>query len=73
MSQKCPPDIGEQAEKYHLGMLLPQEAAALEEHYLGCAACTAELERAEEYVAAMRSAAKRIVKPETQASAAGRP
>ncbi|HTX39623.1 MAG TPA: hypothetical protein VME43_31605 [Bryobacteraceae bacterium] len=56
----CPQDISELAESYHLGHLTPAQIAALEEHYLGCPRCTAELERVEAYVNAMRAAAKRI-------------
>jgi anti-sigma factor RsiW len=71
LNRKCPPDIGELAESYYRGMFSPQEAAALEEHYLGCDRCTAELERAEAYIVAMRSAAMRIVKPEGRVFTAG--
>jgi anti-sigma factor RsiW len=71
LNRKCPPDIGEQAERYHLGLLSPEQSAALEEHYLGCGRCTAELERAEAYITAMRGAAERMVKPERRAFKAG--
>jgi len=60
VSQQCPPDIGELAERYHLGHLSPAEAAALEEHCLACARCTAELERAGTFVDAMRAASRRL-------------
>lgn len=60
MNRECPVDIGLLAESYHLGLLSPEQAAALEEHYLGCPRCTAEIERAETYVRAMRAAGRRI-------------
>ncbi len=67
LNRKCPSDIGEQAERYYLGLLSPEKAAALEEHYMGCDLCTAELERAEAYITAMRGAAERMVQPERRA------
>ena len=70
LNGECPQDISELAESYHLGHLTPAQIATLEEHYLGCPRCTAELERVEAYVIAMRSAARRIAQ-ERPASAAG--
>jgi anti-sigma factor RsiW len=74
VQQECPPDIAELAESYHLGHLSPEEAAALETHCLGCSRCTAELERAETYIAAIRAAARQVrdkqpPKPSTRRSA----
>jgi len=60
LKSECPPDIGEIAEKYHLGHLSPEEAAALEEHFLGCPRCTAEMASAAAYIAAMRAATGRL-------------
>ena len=60
MKSECPPDIGETAEKYQLGRLSPEQASALEEHFLGCPRCSAEIESAADYIAAMRAAARRL-------------
>jgi anti-sigma factor RsiW len=70
-NRNCPTDISEQAERYQLGLLLPEEAAIFEEHFLACEHCTGELERAEAYVSAMRSAAGRIGQPADQVLAGG--
>jgi anti-sigma factor RsiW len=71
-NRKCPPDIGELAENYHLGRLSPEQIAALEEHYLSCPRCTEELERVEAYVKAMRAATTRAGGKETPASTVSR-
>ena len=42
------------------GHLSPEEAQAFEDHYLTCAACAAALEETEQYVVAMKRAAKRL-------------
>lgn len=60
---RCPLDPEETAEAYVLGTLSPEVAAAFEDHYLTCAACAAVVEAADEYVRAMRAAAKHS-KPE---------
>jgi len=54
-------DVAEQAERYHFGRLLPEEAALFEEHFLACGSCTEELQRAESFAAAMRAAARRLM------------
>jgi anti-sigma-K factor RskA len=54
----CPPDPGELAEQYLLGMLLPEEVRTFEDHYLTCADCAAVVEKADAYVRAMRAAGR---------------
>jgi len=71
LNRECPAEIGELAEGYHLGHLSPEESAALEGHYIGCARCAAEMERAEAYISAIRAAAREILAKHGQASAAG--
>jgi hypothetical protein len=68
LNRECPPDIREQAESYCFGSLAREQTAALEAHYLGCPRCTAELQRAEAYIAAMRAAARRIAATERPTS-----
>ncbi len=50
----------EQLEGYAMGTLSGTEAAALEQHLLGCGECRRRLDDTVEYVTAMRQAAARF-------------
>jgi anti-sigma factor RsiW len=56
----CPADPGESAEAYVRGTLPDTDAAAFEEHLLGCAHCRAAVEQADIFVRAMRAAASKL-------------
>jgi hypothetical protein len=55
---RCPTDPEEVAESYLMGALPPADAAAFEEHYIACSGCAAVVEAADDYVRAMRNAAR---------------
>lgn len=57
---RCPADAEETAEVYVMGSLPEAEAAVFEEHLLVCGRCLAMAEATEEYVCAMRSAAREL-------------
>jgi anti-sigma factor RsiW len=58
--ENCPPNAEETADLYCLGTLSASEAAAFEEHYVGCPRCAEAIAAADDYVRAMRTAAERL-------------
>ena len=58
VNSQCPADFDQLAEDYYFGTLAPAEAAALEEHFLGCPLCAERLELSDAWIAAVRSAAR---------------
>lgn len=48
----CKPEL---ADLYCLGRLSPLQAAAFEEHYLGCPVCARRVAEADEFIAALRA------------------
>jgi hypothetical protein len=60
-------------EQYAMGAVPEPEVAPLEEHLLICAACQDRLQAADDYVAAMRAAAKAPVKLTKNKAAAAAP
>jgi predicted anti-sigma-YlaC factor YlaD len=52
----------EALEQYAMGTLFGLQLKPVEEHLLTCSACRDQLQAADEYVAAMRSAARKMVK-----------
>jgi len=55
---RCPQNVEEVAEAYVLGRLPESEAAAFEEHYIGCDECADAALAAEAFVQAMRAAGR---------------
>ena len=49
-----------------MGRLTAQQATAFEDHYLGCNRCALELQKAAEYLEAMRGAAAAKVREESE-------
>lgn len=56
-------------ESYAMGMLSKEQSAPLEEHLLLCPACQDVLAELDEYLEAMRSAARRCLSKSVAASA----
>ena len=56
----CPADPKEVAEAYVMENLPEADLAAFEEHLLICPGCRAAVEDADQYVEAMREAARRL-------------
>jgi hypothetical protein len=59
-ASRCPADADEVAEAYCMDTLDAADAEAFDQHLLVCDECWATVEAAEEYVHAMREAAKRL-------------
>jgi anti-sigma factor RsiW len=57
---RCPVDPEEVAELYCLDRLSPEDRQVFEEHYIGCPQCAEAVQKSQEYVDAMRDAARRI-------------
>jgi hypothetical protein len=57
---QCPDNAEEVAEAYVMGTLTAEQAIAFEIHYVGCNRCALVLQKAVEYVDAMRAAAKKV-------------
>lgn len=72
LNSECPTDISNLAESYHLGRLSLEQAATLEEHYIGCSDCAAAVERAAAYIAAIRAAAREILAKDRPVTLIGR-
>jgi anti-sigma factor RsiW len=60
MARGCPKDPAEVAEQYCMGTLPEEAARAFEEHYVACPRCAARVDDTQQFVDAMRNAAKRI-------------
>lgn len=60
---------GEIWESYAMGMLSEEQSAPLEEHLLVCPACQDVLAEQDEYLEAMRTAARRCLAKSVAASA----
>ncbi len=58
----CPADPEEVAEAYAMDSLPEADAEAFNEHLLICSRCRDAVERADEYVRAMRAAARQVRK-----------
>jgi hypothetical protein len=67
-SSDCPEQPAETAEAYALGHLTPAAALAFRKHYLGCPECAAELQTAEDFVRAMKEAARDLQRPARRTS-----
>ena len=57
---RCPADPEDVAEAYVIGNLPDAAAAAFEEHYIACNRCLGVVEATEDFVRAMRSAAREL-------------
>jgi anti-sigma-K factor RskA len=56
----CPADLDELAERYVLGFLSGEDAAAFEDHYITCPHCADVVQATDDYVRAMGEAAREI-------------
>ena len=56
----CPSDAAEVAEMYCLNKLSPEEARTFEDHYMTCPRCAEEVQKAQEFINAIREAARRV-------------
>jgi len=54
----CPSDAAEVAEMYCLKKLSPEEARTFEDHYMTCSRCAQKVQKAQEFVNAIRHAAR---------------
>ena len=68
----CPANPAEVAEDYIMGTLSEAQVIEFEDHYIGCDRCATVLQKAADYVVAMRAAGK-SVRSGLKASAAGGP
>jgi hypothetical protein len=59
-SNACPANPEETAEGYIMQTLTAEEAVAFEDHYVGCNRCAMVLQKAAEYIEAMRAAAESV-------------
>jgi anti-sigma factor RsiW len=57
---RCPVGLEEVVEAYVMGTLPKGKATAFEDHYITCTRCATVLEKTDEYVDAMRAAAKEL-------------
>ena len=57
---RCPPDPEETAEQYIRGTLSAADARVFEDHVIGCARCSEVAEKTEQFIRAMRSAARQL-------------
>jgi anti-sigma factor RsiW len=60
VNNQCPIDRDETAEAYVLGNLPEAEASSFKHHVATCSDCQAAVRRAEDFVRAIRDAAKKI-------------
>jgi anti-sigma factor RsiW len=54
----CPPDPEETANLYLLGGLVPEDAAAFEDHFITCPACAKVVDDADVFIRAIRAGAQ---------------
>ena len=56
----CPADLDELAERYVLGFLSGEGAAAFEDHYITCPHCADVVQATDDYVRAMGAAGREV-------------
>ncbi len=67
-SARCPADLEDVAQAFAMELLPEGDAEAFNEHFLICPKCRAVVERADEYVRALKAAAAQIRRAEKSAN-----
>ena len=57
---RCPVDPDETAERYLMGRLSREDTVAFEDHFVGCTHCSERVQFTQDFVIAVRDAARRL-------------